>query len=120
MLDTMKKIALLAPVLALAACGSEAAPAPEPTPAETVAAAEPEEPALPPPDEDVFAATFAKTCPSAEAVNTSVCKRAAMGSPEVICEYGLGDDEYLRHEATLVEGETEWEIADAEAVCAKH
>ena len=113
---TPLKLIALAPFALLAACGSEAPS--EPAPAETAAVAEPAEPALPPPDEDVFAATFAKTCPDAEPVNTSICKRAGMGSPEVVCEYGLGDDEYLRNELTMVEGETEWEIADAEAVCA--
>lgn len=91
----------------------------EPAPVETPEATELDTPRIPPPDETVFAATFAKTCPNAEPVNTSACKRAGMGSPEVICEYGLGDDEYLRNETKLVEGETEWEIADPETTCAQ-
>lgn len=118
-MKTMKKIALsLASVLALAACGEEPAPAPEPTATET-AVAEPEEPALPAPDEEVFAATFAKACPSAKPVSTSVCKRAGLASDNMICEYGLGDDEYLRHKATLTPGDGEWIVADTETVCAQ-
>ena len=106
----------IAPLALLAACGEEPAPEPAPT---TAAVEEAAEPSLPPPDEAVFSATFAKTCPDAEPVSTSICKRAGMGSPEVICEYGLGDDEYLRNETRMVEGETEWEIADPESTCAQ-
>lgn len=115
----MNKIALsLLPLLALAACAEEAAPAPEPTPSET-AMAEPIEPALPAPDEAVFAETFANACPSAKPVSTSVCKRAGFGSEDMICEYGLGDDEYLRHSATLNPGDDAWIVADTETVCAQ-
>ena len=113
----MKKIALaLLPVLALAACGEEPAPAPQPT---ETAVAEPEVPALPAPDEGVFAATIAKACPSAKPVSTSVCKRAGFGSSDVICNYGLGEDEYLRHSATLTPGDGEWTVVDTETVCAQ-
>ena len=109
------KLIALAPVALLAACGEE--PAPEPAPVETPAVVD-AGPSLPPPDETVFAETYARTCPEAKPVNVSVCRRAGMGSPEVVCEFGLGDDEYLRNETTLVEGETEWEIADPETACA--
>ncbi|WP_249171882.1 hypothetical protein [Erythrobacter sp. JK5] len=113
----MKKLVLLTlPLTVLAACGEE--PAAEPA-ATAVAAPESAAPSLPPPDAAVFASTFAKTCPEAKTVNDSVCRRAAMGSPEVICEYGLGDDEYLRNKTTLVQGETAWEIADPETTCAQ-
>ena len=111
----MTKLALLLPFLALAACGQE--PAPEPTP--TVAAA-PAEPALPSPSLEVFAAVFAETCPAAEKVATSVCKRAGMGADDVLCEFGVGEDTALRHKATLTAGDGEWKLADAEAVCAEH
>ncbi|MGX7952168.1 hypothetical protein ACWPM1_06330 [Tsuneonella sp. HG249] len=111
----MNKLLLLLPSFALAACGQE--PAPEPAP--TVAAA-PAEPALPSPSLEVFAATFAETCPAAEKVSTSVCKRAGMGSKDVLCEFGVGEDTELRHNATLTAGEGEWKLADAEAVCAEH
>lgn len=110
------KILAIAPAMMLAACGA-GEPA-EPAPAETPVVAEPEEPSLPPPDKEVFAATFAKTCPNAKPVNTSICKRAGFGSSEVVCEFGLGDDEYMRHETRMVEGETEWEISDPETTCA--
>ncbi|MWV29448.1 hypothetical protein [Aurantiacibacter rhizosphaerae] len=103
------------PILALAACGEEPAPAPEPT--ETVAA----EPVvtLPAPDEALFAELHAETCPDAETVSTSFCQRA-MGAETASCEFGLGDDDVLRNDATLEVSETgdAWVIADAEAVCA--
>lgn len=112
---TSLKLIAIAPLVLFAACSEE--PEPQPAPVETPNV--PAEPSLPPPDSAVFAAAFAKTCPDAKPVNTSACKRAGMGSPEVICEYGLGDDEYLRNETKLVQGETEWEIADPETTCAQ-
>ncbi len=115
MMTTALKLFGLAPLVLLAACGAE--PAPEPAPIKA-AVVEPEVPSIPSPDEEVFAALFAKTCPEAKPVSTSVCKRAGMGSPEVICEFGLGDDEYLRNKTTLVQGETEWTISDPDAACA--
>ena len=113
----MKKIALsLLPVFALAACGEEA-PAPAPEPVET-ATPEPEVPALPAPDQALFTELHAAACPNAKPVNTAVCRRAGMGSDDVICEYGLGDDEYLRNKAILSAGESEWTLNDTETVCA--
>ena len=109
----MKNFALLLPLALLAACGEE--PAAEPAPAE-VAAPEPIE-TLPAPDQALFTAKYAEACPSEEAVNTAVCKRAGLGSEDVICEFGLGDDEYLRNKATLTAGEGDWTFADPENVC---
>lgn len=111
----MNKLALLFPIFALAACGQE--PAPEPAP--TVAAA-PADPALPSPTLEVFAATFAETCPAAEKVATSVCKRAGMGSDDALCEFGVGEDTALRHKATLTAADGKWTLGDAKAVCAEH
>lgn len=112
----MNKIALLLPVtalsLALAACGEE--PAPEPTPTATAAP----EPTLPAPNQDLFSGLLAEACPELEPVNTAVCKRAGFGSSDVICEYGLGEDEYLRDKATLTPGDGEWTLADPESICA--
>ena len=109
----MKKLALILPVALLAACGEE--PAPEPTPTE-VAAPEPVE-TLAAPDQALFTEKYAEACPEEEAVNTAVCRRAGMGSPDVICEFGLGEDEYLRNKATLTAGDGEWVLADPENVC---
>lgn len=114
----MNKIALLLPVLALAACGQE--PAPQPAPTETAAPAPVS--TLPAPDQGTFTEAFMAACKGAETVNEAVCKRAGMGSSNVICDYSLGDDEYLRHEATLNPNsdKTGWVIADAPTVCAAH
>ncbi len=113
----MTKLALLIPALALslAACGSEPAPAPVETP---VAVPTPEEPALPTPDQAIFSEVFAAQCPAAKPVNTAVCKRAGLGSPDVVCDYGLGDDEYLRNKAVLTAGEGAWTLKEPETVCA--
>ncbi|WP_246034423.1 hypothetical protein [Qipengyuania marisflavi] len=110
----MNKLTLLLPIFALAACGQE--PAPEPVPTTTP---EPVK-TLPAPNQASFSALLGEACPSAEKVNTAVCKRAGMGSKDVVCEFGLGEDTYLRHKATLTAGEDAWTLADADAVCAEH
>ncbi len=112
----MNKLALILPIFALAACSEE--PATDQAPAETVVA-EPAAPSLPAPDADVLIAAFSKACSEAEAINVSACKRAGIGSTEVICEYGLGDDEYLRNQLTLTPSDGEWTVADPETVCAQ-
>ena len=110
----MKKLILAPPIIALAACGEE--PAPEPAPTEVVAP-EPT-PSAPAPDQELFAELYAAACPDNEAVNESICKRA-MGADTVSCEFSLGDDEYMRNDATLELDESgeAWAIADVEAVC---
>ena len=110
----MYKLLALPLLLTLAACGEEPAPAPQPTPAATVASPTAN---LPPPDQMVFSEVFAAACPDAEPVNTAVCKRAGLGSPQVICEYGLGEDEYLRNRATLVAADGAWTLDEPDAVC---
>ncbi|WP_421992252.1 hypothetical protein [Qipengyuania sp.] len=109
----MKNLALLLPLALLAACGEE--PAAQVAP-EQAATPEPIE-TLPAPDQALVTEMYAEACPEEDAVNTAVCKRAGLGSPDVICEFGLGDDEYLRNEATLTAGEGEWTFADPENVC---
>ena len=113
----MKKIAFLLPFFVLAACSGE--PAAEPTAEATTAAPAPAvTPSLPAPDQALFTAKFAEACPDAKPVKTAVCRRAGMGSSEVNCEFGVGEDEYLRNKATLVAGESEWTLKDPEALCA--
>ena len=75
---------------------------------------------LPAPDQALFGELFAKACPEAEKVNTAVCKRAGFGSTDVACEYGLGEDKYLRDKATLTPGEGVWTLKDPEAICKQH
>lgn len=105
---------LTLPLFALAACSGE--PATEPTPAATPAPVV--TPSLPAPDQALFTRVLAEACPEAEPVNTAVCRRAGLGSTEVNCEFGLGEDEYLRNKATLVAGESAWTLKDPEAICA--
>lgn len=109
----MKKLALLLPLALLAACGEE--PAAE-APAADVAAPEPVQ-SLPAPDQALFTEKYAEACPEEDAVSTALCKRAGLGSDDVICEFGLGEDEYRRNSATLTTGEGEWVFADPENVC---
>ena len=113
----MKKLALLLPVALLAACGQE--PATEAAPADTVTP----EPivTLPAPDEEAFSTAFAESCEGAEPVSVAMCKRA-MGADTVNCEFGLGEDEYMRHKAQLVakEDKSGWQLADADTICAEH
>ena len=111
----MKKTVFLLPLFALSACGEE--PAPEPT--ATVAAAEPVEPTAPPADEALFTELFAETCPDAEPVATAVCKRA-MGADTATCQFGLGEDQNLRHSAQIAAENGEWSLVDAPAICAEH
>ena len=106
-----KPVFTLVAIALLAACSEEPAPAPVET-----ATSEPVE-TLTPPDQAYFTAKYAEQCPEEEAVNTAVCRRAGMGSPDVICEFGLGEDEYLRNEATLTAGDGDWVFADPENVC---
>ncbi|NVD43640.1 hypothetical protein [Qipengyuania atrilutea] len=115
----MKKLVpLFAAITVLAGCGEEAA---EPVATETTAAAPAPEPTstLPAPDQGLFTEVFAETCPDAEPVSNAVCRRA-MGADNVTCEFGLGEDQYLRHEAQLSATEDNWELADAPAICAEH
>jgi hypothetical protein len=111
-------LALMAPIALLAGCNSEPAPAPAPT-ATPAAAPTPVEPSLPAPDDKIFADAFAKACTKAPKVSVSTCKSAGMGSPDFICEYGLGDDEYMRQSLTLTAADGEWTVKDADTVCAE-
>jgi len=113
----MHKFIVLPFLVALAACGQEPAPAPQS--AATAAAALPTE-GLPAPDQALFTTTFAAACPEAEPVSNAVCKRAGLGSSEVICEYGIGEDNYLRHKATLAAADGKWTLAQSEKICAEH
>jgi hypothetical protein len=110
----VKKIILITALLALAGCDSEASePAPVATPVPVAAPT----PTLPAPNEAVFAEAYAKACPSAEPVSTSLCRSKGFGQEGFVCEYGLGDDEHRRNKTELAPGDGEW-VIDAEAACA--
>ena len=109
----MKLLFPLCALVLLSACGEE--PAPEPTPS---VAAEPVE-TLPAPDEELFAEVFATTCPEAEKVSTSVCARA-MGAEEALCEFGIGEDTALRHEAKIKVEDNGWVLDMPAEICAEH
>lgn len=111
----MRMLFACAALVALAACGSEE-PAPEPTVA--VATTPEVEPSLPAPDAAAFSAAFAEACPSAKEVSTSLCRSRGLGREGFICDYGLGNDEYRRHSATLLPGDGKWTLADPETTCA--
>ena len=107
---------LLPLTLVLVACGEEPAPEPAPsvapTPTVTV-------PAL---TQELFAQVFAQTCPAAsEPVSTSACQRS-MGADTASCEFGVGEDDTLRHDAVLEINEAGdgWTFQDAEALCSEH
>ena len=106
-------------LLVLAACGEtgEDAEIDMTAPAEVPAALESD--GLSPPDGEVFEAAFAEACPDALPVSTSLCKATGMGAESFLCEYGLGEDEYMRYSATLVESEESWVVSDPAAICAQ-
>ena len=113
-------LAALAPLalVLLAGCGEE--PAAPPVETETAAPAPvPTVPPLPAPDEAIFAETFAAACPAAEPVATSACRSMGMGEEDFACRYGLGDDNDLRHDATLTPVDGEWTLVDPETTCAQ-
>ena len=111
----MRLILACAALVALAACGAEE-PAPEPT--ETAVVVPEVEPSLPAPDQATFAEAFAEACPAAKQVSTSLCRSQGLGREGFICDYGLGNDEYRRHSATLVPGDGKWVLSDPETTCA--
>ncbi len=116
----MKKlIALCAPlaILALSACGEtgEDAEIDMATAPTDIAV---DEDALGPPDEAVFAEAYAKACPDSEAVASSICQATGIGGESFVCEYGLGDTEARREEATLVQTDGAWVVENPETACA--
>ena len=76
---------------------------------------------LEPPQRDAFAEAYAAGCPAAEEISTAVCVAGGIGGSEFVCEFGLGNDEFRRYEATLVENEAgdAWTLADPDAACAQ-
>lgn len=114
-MTTVKNIALLLPLFALAACSSEpandSAAAPAATPTVTTT------PSLSPPRREEFTAAWAKACPEAKPVSTALCKSKGLGDPNFTCEFGVGEDEYRRNTAELTAGEGEWILVNAPAAC---
>jgi hypothetical protein len=114
---SVKKIVACLILATLAACGSQEANEPAPTPT-AAAVAPPVEPSLPAPDTAVFAAALADACPDAKPVTTALCKSLGLGKEGFTCEYGTGDDDRRPYTASLVPGEGKWTIANPENACA--
>lgn len=118
---TRKAFAIILPIFALlAACGETGADAD----VEMIAAEEPvavaENDGLPAPDKAILTEAVAEACPGIEPVNVASCRAQGMGAEDFTCEYGLGDDDVLRHEATLTPDGERWAVADVETTCAQH
>ena len=111
----MKVVFACAAVFALAACNSETPAEPEPVQAQVAIAAEP---SMPTPNQELFAATYAEACGDAQPVNTAMCKSEGLGKEGFVCEYGLGNDKYLRNKTTIVPVEGKWALAEPEKTCA--
>jgi hypothetical protein len=111
----MRAVFACAAVFALAACNSEEPAAPEPVQAQVVM---PVKPTMPAPDEELFAAAYAEACGKTQPVSGSMCKSRGFGQEGFVCDYGLGDDEYLRNKTTIVPVEGKWALAEPEKTCA--
>ena len=111
----MRAFFACAAVFALAACNSEAPVEPEAVQAQV---ALPIKPSMPAPDEELFAATYAEACGESQPVSGSLCKSQGFGKEGFVCEYGFGDDEYLRNETIIVPVEGKWTLAEPEKTCA--
>jgi hypothetical protein len=73
---------------------------------------------MPPPDQDVFAATYAEGCPKAEKVATSMCKSEGLGKDGFVCEYRLGSEDAARRTTSIIPGDGKWKLADPDTACA--
>jgi hypothetical protein len=111
----VKKLVACLALATLAACGSEQ-PAPEPT--QAAAPAPVASPSMPPPDEAVFAATYAEGCPKAEKVATSMCKSEGLGKDGFICDYRLGSKDAAQRTTSITPGDGKWKLADPDNACA--
>ena len=115
----MKSLLAVTFMFALAACGEVGDDAEIDMSTAPAAPVEALDDGLPPPDSATFSAALAEACPDAPSVSTSLCKATGMGSETFVCEYGLGEDEYMRYSATLEEGEDSWVVTEPDAVCAQ-
>ena len=115
-MKTILLFAATAAALTLSGCGE---PSAQPAPVETPVAVQPVTPSLPAPDQEIFSKAFTAACPDAEAIAIASCRSKGLGESDFLCEYGLGDDEYLRHQATVTPGDGEWTIADPAEICAQ-
>ncbi|NCO99977.1 MAG: hypothetical protein GW801_14005 [Sphingomonadales bacterium] len=114
--ETMKIFIPVAAILALGACGSQDEALPEPEQAESVVPADVTE-AHPPPHREEFAAAWAEACLEAEPVGKALCKSKGLGEPGFTCDFGLGEDEYRRHNAELELAGESWALVDPENAC---
>ncbi len=58
-----------------------------------------------------------RPAPNAQPVNKALCKTKGMGEADFLCDFGLGDDEFRRHNAELAPGDGKWVLADPENAC---
>jgi hypothetical protein len=81
-------------------------------------AVQPVEPTMPPPDKEIFAEAYAEACSGGKPVSTALCRSEGLGKKGFICDYGLGNDEYRRHTASVVPSDGKWTLAEPEKICA--
>ncbi len=99
--------------VALVACGSPDTPDAD----EPADQAQVEEASLAPPRAPEFRAAWAEQCPDAPEIGSVVCQAEGLGGEVFACDFALGEDEYRRNTADLVQSNGRWMLAEPETAC---